>query len=185
MKAIAISALYIVAIGYPVIIYFGVNHLSPALFALGLAALALAKLLLERIRTDVRILIMLAVLALYGGFSALLNSEWLLRLYPVIVSFCMATIFFITVFDDESLIEMIAKRMGKVITLNAKRYTRKLTAIWAIVLVINGSIGLYLAMYATLKVWALYCGLISYLFFALLCVIEFLYRQYYIKKYGV
>jgi len=121
---------------------------------------------------------------IYSGALALSNSELLLRLYPVAMSLTFSALFAISLSKEESLIEQFAKLSGKTISVNAKRYTRKLTGVWALLLLINALIALYLSLFATLESWALYCGLLSYLIFAAVFGIELLYRRHYIRTYG-
>ncbi len=184
MRALVVTLVTLLALVYPLIIYVGVHHLSPAVLALGLLALTVARLLLARAQFDGRQIALLVIMLLYSALSAVADSEWLLRLYPVIISLCLAMIFLLTLSDDQSLIEKLARVAGKVITPNAKRYTRGLTAVWACALVFNAGVAFYLALYASLRAWAFYCGVLSYLLFGCLFLIEFLYRHYYIRKYG-
>ncbi|WP_158658061.1 septation protein IspZ [Agarilytica rhodophyticola] len=184
MRTCLIVTLTLLTLAYPAIVYLGIQNTSPAVFASVLLIITLLRLFFSRGRADYRQTVILIVMAVYSFVTALINSEWALRMYPVIISFCMAAVFAITLFEQESLIEQLSKIAGKTITTNAKRYTRKLTGVWAVVLAANGVISLFFATYASLKTWAFYCGFLSYLIFAFLFFIELIYRQYYIKKYG-
>lgn len=176
--------LTLLTLAYPAVVYFGIQNASSAVFASVLLLVTLARLFLGRGKINYRQNAMLIIMAVYSFITALTNSEWALRMYPVVISFCMAGVFAITLFESESFIEKVSKLAGKEITVNAKRYTRKLTFVWALALVVNGIVSLLFATYASLKTWAFYCGFLSYLMFAALFFIEFIYRQYYIKKYG-
>jgi uncharacterized membrane protein len=111
------------------------------------------------------------------------NNEFLLKLYPVLISLCVALLFALSLRAPESLIERMARMAGETITARAKAYTRVLTGIWALLLVGNALIALYQALFASLKSWALYSGLLSYVFFGLFFALEYTYRRYYINKY--
>ncbi len=80
------------------------------------------------------------------------------------------------------MIERFARFHNKNLSSNAVKYTRKVTIIWCIFFVINGLIALYTAFYASLEIWTLYNGLISYVLMGSLFVIEYIVRYFVIKK---
>ncbi|QEY11866.1 hypothetical protein [Cellvibrio sp. KY-YJ-3] len=186
MKPLLSLILVLVSIAYPLLVYLGIQHISPALFALVLAVLALAKFSAARrqgqAQTHAELGLLLVALA-YSLALLIANSELLLKLYPVLISLCMALFFALSLRAPESLIERLARLAGETITPRAKAYTRVLTAIWAVLLVGNALVALYLAFFASLKSWALYSGLLSYVFFAVFFALEYSYRRYYIHKY--
>jgi uncharacterized membrane protein len=182
-----LSVLFVgVAVAYPVLVYLGIQHLSPAIFALVLAALAIAKFLIARSRhqpiANSELALLLVGLA-YCTALLVANSELLLKFYPVLISLCVALFFALSLRAPESAIERMARMAGETITARAKHYTRVLTGVWALLLLGNALVALYLALFASIESWALYSGLISYLFFGLFFAIEYAYRRYYINKY--
>jgi len=56
-------------------------------------------------------------------------------------------------------------------------YTRRLTKVWIAFFIANGLVALWTALYATLKTWTLYNGLISYILIAVLFVGEWPVRR--------
>lgn len=150
----------LVSIAYPLLVYVGIQHVSPALFALVLATLAIAKFVATRSREQKGIanteLTLLIIALAYSLALVIANNELLLKLYPVLMSLCVALFFFLSLYKPESLIERIARLAGETITLRAKTYTRRLTGIWAVLLAGNALIALYLALFASLKSWALF-----------------------------
>lgn len=185
MRSILIAIATVSTLSYPLLVYFGIAHANvrPALFALFFLGIAAIRFQLSQHKNDSSVVTTLAAITLYSIVLAISDSEWVLRLYPVFVSFSVAGLFLVSVFQDESLIERTARLHGQHLSPLAKNYTRKLTAIWGIVLLINGSISFYLALFASREAWALYCGLLSYLCFALLFALEYLYRMYYKARY--
>lgn len=186
MKPLLTLILVLVSIVYPLLVYLGIQHISPALFALVLAVLAVAKYIASRSRGQTQHyaeLTLMVVVLVYSLTLLIANSELLLKLYPVLISLCVALFFALSLRAPESLIERIARLAGENITPRAKAYTRVLTGIWAGLLIGNALIALYLALFASLKSWALYSGLLSYVFFGLFFAVEYLYRRYYINKY--
>lgn len=184
VKRLALSVLVILACAYPFFVLMGIRHVSPAVMAAGLILLSIGKLLLSKRNTDARDMFFFTFLIIYSIFVAVTNRSWALLYYPVVMNFGMAMLFIMTLRDDESMIEKFARMAGKIITKNAKIYTRKLTCVWALILSINGLFAGMLAHYAPIKIWALYNGAVVYAVFALIFIGEFFYRQHYIKKYG-
>lgn len=186
MKALVSLILALVSIAYPLLVYYGIQHVSPALFALVLATLALAKFIAVRRQgtgANPAEWYLLVIALAYSLALMALNSELLLKLYPVLISLCVAAVFALSLRAPESLIERLARLAGETITPRAKAYTRTLTGIWAFLLVGNALVALYLALFGDLKSWALYSGLLSYLFFGVFFALEYGYRRYYIQKY--
>ncbi len=184
MKALAMLIIGVLALFYPLVIFLGVSYFSPAFFGIGLLIIAAFKLFFKKNQSDVRQLCVISVLIFYSLYIAITNDQLALRFYPVIVSLSVAGFFWMTLFDEQSIIERIARIAGKDITDNAKRYTRALTAFWVGVLLLNAVVAGYMALYSSLRAWAIYNSFVSYLIFFFVFALEFLYRQYYIKKYG-
>jgi uncharacterized membrane protein len=165
------------------LIYLSIESVTPALFSVLFAGLAVIKFISTSER-DISSYVVLAFGIVFSLALALTDSEFLLRLYPVAMSFTFAALFAVSLSKEESLIEQFARISGKTITPNAKKYTRRLSGIWCILLVGNGLVALYLAISAPLKTWALYCGLISYVILGGFFLAELGYRQFHIKRYG-
>jgi uncharacterized membrane protein len=184
MKFVFSVVLITISIAYPAIVYFGIQHFSPAFFSLVLLGVALLKFFTANDRFDIAQMGMLLVVGIYSLGLLITNSAYGLRLYPAVISTCVAVLFGLSLAQPESLIERMARLSGKTITPRAKHYTKTLTLIWAILLIVNAGVALYLAHFASFKLWALYCGLISYGIFGFIFAIEFGYRRYYIAKHG-
>ena len=185
MRKLLLLLITLFTLAYPALVYLGLNRLSPALFAGVFLVAAIARYLFVPNQGGSASLWVLLAVAAYSVLVAVVNTAWVLRLYPVIVSWGMAAVFALSLRHGEgSLIETLARAAGKTITPNARRYTRKLTLIWAVLLVINGLAALWLAVFASWQAWALYCGLIAYLLMGAFFVAELIYRQYYIAKVG-
>lgn len=187
MKPLITLILVVVSIAYPLLVYAGIQHVSPAIFALILATLATIKLVAARGQGSRGITgtewALLLITLVYSLALLIANNELLLKLYPVLISSCAALLFALSLRAPESVIERMARMAGETITPRAKAYTRTLTGIWSLLLVGNALIALYQALFASLKSWALYSGLLSYLFFGLFFAAEYTYRRYYINKY--
>jgi uncharacterized membrane protein len=76
-----------------------------------------------------------------------------------------------------ALITQIAQRFSsKALSPAAIRYTRTVTLVWCGFFLVNGAISLWTAYYASLAIWTLYNGFISYMLIGGLFVAEYLVR---------
>lgn len=183
MKALALCFISLLALVYPLVVYFGIDRISPAVLGVILACMVVIKFYLTPQKDYAQTLVLL-LMVIFSLGVAISNSEMTLRFYPVIMSCAVATLFALSLFQSQSLIERFARMAGKTITANAKSYSRKLTLLWSILLLINAGVAGYFALYATMKSWALYNGLLSYGVFILFFCLEYGFRQYYIRRYG-
>jgi len=183
MKSLIPLLLATVSIAYPAMVYFGVQHISPAVFAVILFSLAVARFMSTRHQSGKSQLLLLLVVTIYCVCLMVSNSDDWLKLYPVIISWCLAALFALSLKHSETILERLARLGGAEITPKAKSYIRALTQVWVLLLSANGLIALYLALFASLETWALYCGLLSYVFFGAFFALEYTYRCYYIRKH--
>lgn len=137
MKVLLAIVLGIISVAYPILVYFGIQHVSPAVFSLVLLGLALARFFIAKDRLDVSQLGLLLLVVPFSLGLLITNSEYLLKLYPAVVSLGMSILFGASLWQDESFIERMARLGGKEITPRAKRYTRRLTLLWAFLLLFN------------------------------------------------
>lgn len=183
MKALALCFISGLALVYPLVVYLGINRVSPAVLGVILGCMVAIKFYLTPQKDYSQTLVLLLMVTFSLGV-AVSNSEMTLRFYPVLMSCAVASMFALSLFQPQSLIERFARMAGKTITSNAKRYSRRLTLLWSILLLVNAIVAGYFALYATMKSWALYNGLLSYVVFILFFCLEYGFRQYYIRRYG-
>ena len=184
MKILLTIIVVVASVFYPFIVYFGLQHISPAMFSLLFLVMAILRFYTARDRSDVAQIFVLLVVALYSvGILITGNQHWL-KLYPVVMSASIAMLFALSLLQPESLIERVARSRGATITPKAKRYTQRLTLIWAILLTVNALVAFYIAQYANFEVWVFYCGFLSYVIIGCFIVGELIYRKYSIAKYG-
>jgi uncharacterized membrane protein len=170
----------------PLLILFGLRLAEPRHVALALAFC----LLLGRGREAARLLtgfsrverLALTALLLLAGTAALANSESLLRLYPVAMNFGMLTLFSLSLRFPPPMIERFARLGGQDLGADAISYTRRLTQLWCVFFVANGSAALYTALGASRDTWALYNGLIAYLLMGALFFGERALRRFFVAE---
>ncbi|MGE8496627.1 MAG: hypothetical protein ACN6O6_03905 [Pseudomonas sp.] len=167
--------LVIAGLGYPFAVYFGMEHLSPRLFAALLGSLWLARLLLDKKRPGGR---WMAIAALtFCVLLALAGDPALLRWYPVLLSGLLLGLFGLSLKFGPPMVERLARLREPHLPDVAVRYTRTVTQVWAWFFLGNGLVTTALALWAPLSWWTLYTGLIAYVLMGLLFAGEWLVRQ--------
>lgn len=135
------------------------------------AATRLPTLKLSKVaRWSVAGAIVLAAIAVWA------NMLLPLKLYPVLVSCVMLAVFAYSLRFPPTVIERLALVRQPNLHPLVVTYTRRVTQIWCVFFVINGSIALGTALWASEAVWSLYTGLVSYILMGILFGGELLYR---------
>jgi len=176
------ALLVLLVIVYPFAVYFGLHYFSPRNIALSLAFLFLLRFILLQPRSinfSQAIVILLTLLGLGISFlGAISNNEFVMKLYPAAVSLLLFGFFFYSLLSPPTVIQHIAQLKMPKLSNEAIRYTRKVTIVWCVFFVLNGSVALVTALFAPTKIWAIYNGFVAYLLIGLVFVIEFIVRQY-------
>lgn len=167
--------LLLVGLTYPFIVYLGMGHLSPRLFALMLGTLWLARVLSPR-QTPLSRTLSIAALS-FCLVLALADSSILLLGYPVLINLALLALFAGSLCSGMPIIERLARLQEPELPPAAVRYTRKVTWVWAGFFSVNAAIATGLALWAPITWWTLYTGLIAYLLMGLLFAGEWLVRQ--------
>jgi uncharacterized membrane protein len=114
--------------------------------------------------------------ALLGIMAVLLRSSASLLYYPVLVNAMFLLAFAASLFQSQTLIERLARRLDPELPPHGVRYTRKVTIAWCVFFVINGAIAWWTTTQA-MSVWTLYNGLIAYVAMGVMFGGEWLIRQ--------
>ena len=172
----------LILIAYPFIIYFGLAYVAPTILAVFLASLFIFRHIKQRKNknkpsstiphTNILLINVLSLLA----YTGLTNSEFALKLYPVVVNLSFFIIFTYSLFRPPSVVEIIA-RLKENLNEEGIVYTRKVTIIWCVFFVTNGAIAAWTIFQPNPQYWLLYNGLISYILMGLLMALEFAYRR--------
>ncbi len=111
---------------------------------------------------------------------ALIKSEFLIYLYPVIINLSFLAIFASSL-NGEAIItkfaKISAKKQGKILDENALNYTRKLTILWCVFFVLNALVCVILASFSNKAAWTIYTGVISYVLIGILFFGEMIFRK--------
>ncbi|WP_339458825.1 hypothetical protein [Pseudomonas sp. EA_105y_Pfl2_R69] len=160
---------------YPFAVYYGMEHLSPRLFAALLGGLWLARALSQRGKPGNRW--MAGAAMAFCLLLGLAGEPALLRWYPVLLNALLLALFGLSLKFGPPLIERLARLSEPQLPEVAIRYTRLVTTVWAGFFLANGLVVVALNVWAPLSWWTLYTGLISYGLMGLLFAGEWLVRQ--------
>lgn len=169
------AALLLAGLLYPFAVYFGIEHLSPRLFATLLGGLWLARVLTGGRKPGNRLLGVAALI--FCALLWLFDSPDLLRWYPVLINLSLLTLFGLSLKFGPPVIERIARLSEPDLPPSGVRYTRQVTWLWICFFIFNAILASALTLWAPLAWWTLYNGLIAYMLMGLLFAGEWLVRQ--------
>ncbi len=168
----------IVALAYPLIIYFGMQVFEPRFLALALVVLLCLRLFLlvgGRLRLQAWGLV--GVFSCVAGFSIIENDVVPLKFYPVLINGFMFILFAYSLRFPPSAVERLARLTHPDLPPSGVIYTQRVTQVWCFFFVFNSAVAFYTAVFASMKTWVLYNGLIAYVLMGLMFGIEWLVRQ--------
>lgn len=168
------AVLALLTAAYPLLVYLGLGHFEPRVMAALLAALAIARALGSRDRFWWWAAAAAMVLA---ALSWLGNNALPLKLYPVLVNSLLLLVFGASLLHPPSAIERLARLREPNLDAQGVRYTARVTQVWCLFFVLNGSVALATCLWGSDAQWALYNGLIAYVLMGLLMGGEWLVRQ--------
>ena len=99
----------------------------------------------------------------------------ILKLYPPICNFFIFSVFFLSLFTKETIIQKFAKICEGKLEEPTLRYTRNITYVWCIFTFINFLISVW-TIFQSDKIWITYNGLISYILISLVFGVEYIVR---------
>jgi uncharacterized membrane protein len=161
-------------LAYPVVVYLGLGRWSPLWLALGLAALMLLRAWSGRDP----VWLLAGAGAVLLSFASFFADSWLpLKLYPVMVSGVLLSVFGASLLHPPTVIERIARLAEPHLPAYAVAYTRKVTLAWCVFFVANGLVSLATVLWGSDEAWLFYNGLLAYVLMGLLFACEWLLRQ--------
>lgn len=147
---------------YPLVVFFGSQFLQPRYIAAFLMILLIIRCIVSLISKHWSTPLWLAGIG-FCLFALWHNQINTLRLYPVLVNALMLVVFCGSLFYPPSLIERFARLQEPALPDSAIVYTRRVTQVWCVFFLLNGSVALVTALWSSLEIWSLYNGLIAYL----------------------
>jgi len=178
MKFVLTGLVGCLLLAYPFVVFFGLSVFSLNFLGTFLILLALLRLLLWRPAGKKNAATpILALLLLLAGLHALWSgSPSGLRFYPVAVNGVLLAIFAVSLFQEQTVIERLARITEPQLPQSGVKYTRNVTKIWCGFFFLNGLAALYTARFASMEVWVLYNGAIAYVLMGLLFAGEWIVR---------
>ncbi len=163
---------------YPILALVGLRVFSPVWIVGALIALLILRLVLGRGSGAP----MAMVLAALGAVTALaittvLDAQLAVRLYPVFMNVGMLTAFGYSLIQPPTMIERFARLVDPDLTPEGVAYTRKVTWVWVVFLMVNSCVALYTSLFTSIDVWAIYNGGVAYVLMGLLFGGEFIVRR--------
>jgi uncharacterized membrane protein len=178
----------VLAVGYPFLVFAGLQFLAARWVALGVASLFLLRWVTNwhsPSREDVlRVLAPVALVALVLVAAIALNDERALLFLPVAVNVALLVSFGRTLWSGPPLVETFARMQVPDLPADEVRYCRSVTIVWCAFFIANGLACGWLALYASTWIWTVYTGFVSYLLIGLLFVAEFLVRSWRFGRYA-
>lgn len=168
---------------YPFAIWLSQGQIEPRYLSGLLLVLIATRIPTLKLNRLARWSALIALLLVLGAVWQ--NALLPLMLYPVLVSLAFLIAFAYSLQTEQSMVERFARMTEPDLPPAAIVYTRKVTQVWCVFFVINGSIALATALWASQAVWSLYTGCISYLLMGLLFGIEYLCRLRFKRRHHV
>ncbi|EBQ3428644.1 DNA gyrase subunit B, partial [Salmonella enterica] len=114
--------------------------------------------------------------------SVLLKTHQLLLFYPVVVNAVMLSVFGGSLWSAMPLVERLARLRTPDLPPQGVRYTRRVTQIWCLFFIFNGTIALFTALHGDMRMWTTWNGMLSYLLMGALMAGEWLIRRKVMKR---
>ncbi len=166
---------------YPFIVFLGLKHWSINTIAPLLLIIFTLRFFLIKNKLAVlawfskAVTFFVFILVLLGW---ILKNNGLLLFYPVTMNAIMLTLFAYSLWRPPSVIERLARLQEPDLPEEGVQYTKKVTFIWCLFFIINGSIALWTCLQNNIELWTLYNGAISYILMGLLFAGEWIVRKW-------
>lgn len=164
------------AIAYPILVYLGRDRVPLFVFVSGACCLLLLRAFLVPGGSVALFRLPLLIAALTIGALGLIDAATAAKAYPAVLSGLVAALFANSLRQPPSLVERFARIKDPQLTRAGQSYCRKVTGVWTIWLLANALIAAVLAVWASIGLWTLWTGLISYLVMGTLFLGEIILR---------
>jgi len=172
----------VLSVGFPALVYFGRDRLSPQVLALVLVLIVWFR---KKIAFGMRPSPWLLAGGLLLAFLALGRNDVLpLKLYPVLVNVALLAIFAASLWYPPPVAERIARLGYPDLPIEIVTYTRKVTQAWCVFFGANALTALWTAVWGSDEVWFYYNGIIAYLLAGLMFTGEWLLRRRLLRSLG-
>lgn len=175
MKQLLKAVIIVLSIAYPFMVYWGLQH-YPASKLLPLLLILLALRWIVGNKTSER-MILVAILAAVVIVAFTWGHQLGLKFYPAMVNLGFLILFAGSLISPPSFVERLARIRQPNLSPEGVAYTQKVTWMWSVFFLINGSIAAMTALWASNEVWTLYNGFIAYVLIGILAGGEWIIRR--------
>lgn len=172
-------------LAWPFVIWFGLAHNSLH-WLLPLMVLLLVLRLRQGRKNAGPMRFVMQSVALAGialcMASVLLKTHQLLLFYPVVVNTVMLSVFGGSLWSAMPLVERLARLRTPDLPPQGVRYTLRVTQIWCLFFIFNGTVALFTALHGDMRMWTTWNGMLSYLLMGTLMAGEWLIRRQVMKR---
>lgn len=177
MKRALLWASMLIAIFYPVVVYFGIQLFDARWLALVLFSILVARLVLQTSPFPKTMKLVLGASCLILLTSVTHNTSFGIKAYPILINLGLLAIFALSLRQKQSMIERLARLKEPDLPERGVHYTRKVTKVWCVFFAVNATISAYTAAFLTWEAWTFYNGFIAYIAIGCLFAGEWLVRQ--------
>ena len=174
MSRIGAAIFVMLSVAYPLVVYWAMGRFEPRWLAVLLLVLALLRALATR---QAVWLAAAGGAALLATLATVFNEALPLKLYPALVNAVLLVVFATSLAFPPSAVERIARLTEPDLPPEGVAYTRRVTQVWGMFFVFNGTLALITALWMSDRAWALYNGLIAYVLIGALFSVEWLVRR--------
>lgn len=165
----------VLSIAYPFMVYWGltqseIKSLVPIIIIMFSLRWIVSESKEERRLLIATLLGLCIIICIYG-------HEIGLKFYPVLINLSFLYLFLSSLIYPPTIIERFARIRESNLSEDAIAYTRKVTIVWSIFFLMNGTIAAITVLFTSEEIWLLYNGMIAYLLIGLLAGGEWLVRQ--------
>ncbi|MCR4822318.1 MAG: AMP-binding protein [Treponema sp.] len=193
MKVFSKILFVLLSILYPILVFscLVIFKVPAKIFSLFIVFIALIYLLMatggkenfsEKIKKNLRLLVSAGLLLLAGIICLATGQTLFIKLYPVLMNLIFLFTFGSTLFISPNICFRFAcladkKLASSMIARRVESYCFKVTLVWCIFFILNGSAALYTVFSKNDRIWSIYNGGIAYLIMGLLFAVEFIVRK--------
>lgn len=178
------AGIFIAGILYPLVVYFGQGRVSSlTLISIALSLIALRLFASSKRPHDpLRAPLIFAAIGIAG--IAFLDEHIAVRIYPVFVSLCLAGAFGHSLLHPPTMIERFARIREPDLPAGAVEYCRRVTIVWTAFTTFNAAVAAGTALWASIEIWTLWTGAVSYILLGVLFLGEILVRRQVRSQFG-
>ena len=181
--------LFLLALVYPLLVFFGLKVLEPKWIALCLISIFVLRTFVEKKRARFALprppvaLAFLFLIPFFLGLAFFFNRGFWFLFVPILISLNLLLTFGASLTKGIPLVEWFARLQVQDLSPQEMIYCRKVTWVWCGFFVLNAALSLTTIYLHDMKWWTLYNGFLSYVLMGMLFATEYVYRHYRFRRY--